>query len=151
MQRRRKVCVCCLPTIVWTPLPTPTVFPFWGFTVWEDQDDPVGARMINSHTIFGSKSIFTTQSSLYDAWSLPAFWLSCFISRGWSVSEPSRLSAAMCWTLSKPVHPPLGRSGGEKKFRNKFCRRGRIFATAMSPFLKLYIFLFVYLSPPPPH
>lgn len=112
------------------------LFPFWGFTVWENQDDPVGVSMINSHTTFGSKSISPLRVPYMklEAWSLLPFRLSCFFSQGWSSSEPSWLSSAMCWTLSKPCLSTPGRS--EINFLSV--------AEAISPLLERYSFLCVH-------
>lgn len=51
----------------------------------------------------------------------------------------------MCWTLSK-LRPSALRRDSEINLLS-----GENFAEVISPFLKLYSFLSVHLSPPPPH
>lgn len=129
-----------------TPLSAP-VFLFGAYSMRRSRW-PSGRRHDQKSQKFCFQEYSSTPSSLYEAWSHPLFQLSCFISRRWSGSEPSQLSAVMCWTLKKLHLSTLGRSGGEIDLEINLLSEESL-AGAISPLLKRYNFLCPSISTSP--
>lgn len=108
------------------------LFSFFGATVWEDQDDPASVSMINSHTVFGSKSISPLSVPYMKLGAFHRF--DCLVSFHGDDVVQSQVDAQLrrveLW--ANLLHPPRGGQEVRDSEINLLAREN--FAEAISPF-----------------